>query len=110
MALQRGFKVTLEEATQNGERVDVALVNDDIRIAIKISVNNRVNYEVKNIKKCIDDDYSLIYMISDDEKHLAKIKEQVFKIVAKKYHPNIHFFASEDLLIYLDALKQPKPT
>lgn len=110
MALQRGFKVTLEKATQDGGRVDVALVNDDIRIAIEISVTNRVNYEIKNIQKCIDDDYSLVYMISDDEKHLTKIKEQALNSIARKHHTKIHFFASEDLLIYLDALKQPKAT
>ncbi len=49
-------------------------------------------------------------MISDDERHLAKIKEQTLNSVAKKHHAKIHFFASEDLLIYLNPLKQPKAT
>ena len=108
MAQQRGFKATLEESTQNGGKVDVALVKDDIRIAIEISVTNRIDYEVQNIQKCIDDNYSLVYMISDNDKHLKNIKEQALKTISKKHHPKIHFFASEELHLYLEALQLPK--
>jgi hypothetical protein len=108
MAQQRGFKATLEESTQSGGKVDVALMKDDIRIAVEISVTNRVDYEVHNIQKCIDDKYSLIYIISDDEKHLNNIKNQALKIVSKKKHSKLHFFKSEELHLYLDALQLPK--
>ena len=108
MAQQRGFKATLEESTQSGGKVDVALIKDDVRIAIEISVTNRVDYEVQNIQKCIDDEYSLVYMISENDKHLKNIQEQALKTISKKQHPKIHFFASEELHLYLDALQQPK--
>lgn len=109
MALQRGFKATIEDSTLNGGgKVDVSLLKDDIRIAIEISVTNRVDYEVQNIQKCLDDDYSLVYMISEDEKHLKNIKEQALKSISKKQHSKIHFFKSEELQLYLDALIQPK--
>ena len=108
MALQRGFKATLEDSTLNGGKVDVSLLKDDIRIAIEISVTNRVKYEVQNIQKCLDDNYSLVYMISEDEKHLGKIKEQVLTSISKKQHSKIHFFKPEELQLYLDALIQPK--
>ncbi len=107
IGLQRGFKATLEESTQNGGKIDIALVKDDIRIAIEISVTNRVAYEVQNVQKCLDDNYSLVYMISDDEKHLENIKKQAFKAITKIHHSRIHFFASEELSLYLDAFKQP---
>jgi len=84
MAVQRGFKATLEEEANNGGRVDVGLLKDEIRIAIEISVTNTVDYEVQNIQKCIDSNYSLIYMISEDENHLQKIKEKSLKVVPKK--------------------------
>nr|WP_274704132.1 ATP-binding protein [Polaribacter marinus] len=108
MAQQRGFKATLEESTQIGGKVDVALIKDDIRIAIEISVTNRVDYEVQNIQKCIDDEYSLVYMISENDKHLKNIQEQTLKVISKKQHSKIHFFSSEELPLYLDALQQPK--
>lgn len=56
----------------------------------------------------MDDGYSLVYMISEDEKHLKNIKEQALKTISKKQHSKIHFFKSKDLLLYLDALIQPK--
>lgn len=108
MALQRGFKVTIEDATRDGGKVDVALVKDDVKIAVEISVTNTADYEVQNIQKCIDDGYSLVYMISNDGKHLANIKEQTFKVLKKKHHSRVHFFDSEELPLYLDALKQPE--
>jgi hypothetical protein len=108
MAQQRDFKATLEESTQSGGKVDVALIKDDIRIAIEISVTNRVDYEVQNIQKCIDDEYSLVYMISENDKHLKNIQEQTLKVISKKQHSKIHFFSSEELPLYLDALQQPK--
>ena len=108
MAQQRGFKATLEESTQSGGMVDVSLLKDDVRIAIEISVTNRVDYEVQNIRKCIDDKYSLVYMISENDKHLKNIKEQALKTISKKHHPKIHFFASEELHLYLEALQLPK--
>ena len=83
MAQQRGFKSTIEESTLKGGKVDVSLLKDDIRIAIEISVTNRVDYEVQNIQKCLEDNYSLVYMISENEKHLKKIKEQTLKVVSK---------------------------
>lgn len=104
MAVQRGFKATLEEKSNNGGRVDVGLLKDEIRIAIEISVTNTVDYEVQNILKCIDSNYSLVYMISDDEKHLQNIKEQSLKVIPKKLHSKIHFFPSKELSLYLDAL------
>ncbi len=104
MALQRGFKATLEEETKNGGRVDVGLLKGDVRIAIEISVTNTVDYEVQNIQKCIESEYSLVYMISDAPKHLQKIKKQALELIDKKQHSIIHFFPSEELPLYLDAL------
>ncbi|KGL59112.1 conserved hypothetical protein (DUF87) [Polaribacter sp. Hel1_85] len=104
MAVQRGFKATLEEEANNGGRVDVGLLKDEIRIAIEISVTNTVEYEVQNIQKCIDSNYSLVYMISDDEKHLQNIKEQSLKVIPKKLYSKIHFFPSKELSLYLDAI------
>ena len=43
-------------------------------------------------------------MISNNEKHLQNIKDQSLKIISKKLHSKIHFFPSEELSLYLDAL------
>lgn len=76
IAEQRGFKASIEEVIENG-RVDVALIKDSIKIACEIAVSNSVEYEVKNINKCLNAGYSLVCVISNDEKHLGKIKERI---------------------------------
>jgi len=91
LALQHGFKAVLEEETKNGGRVDVGLTKEDIRIAIEVSVTNTAEYEVKNIQKCIDERYNLVFMISENEKHLKKIKVLTKKIIDKKVQNKIFF-------------------
>lgn len=103
IALQRGFKVSYEQKTSNGGRVDVALLKDDLRIGVEISHTNSKEYEVKNLEKCIADNFSLIYMISDDIQHLQNIKKLALLTINKKHHSKLHFFISEELPMYLDA-------
>jgi len=112
MALQRGFKATLEEETKDGGRVDVGLVKDDIRIAIEISVSNSVEYEVKNIQKCINAEYALIYIISENSNHLKNIEKKAKAIIKKENYKQIFFFASKELFTYLDVIstKEEKPS
>lgn len=107
MAQQRGFKATFEQKTNNGGRVDVALLKNDIRVAIEVSITNTPEYEVKNIQKNIDDGFSLIYIISDNVEHLQNIKKLTLKTIAKKHHHKLHFFQSVELAMYLDAT-EPK--
>lgn len=74
IAEQRGFKASIEEEVTGG-RIDVVLIRDDIKIACEIAVSNSVDYEVRNVKKCLNAGYSRVCVISKDEKHLKRIKE-----------------------------------
>ena len=104
MAHQRGFKVTIEEEIQDGGRVDVGLIKNDIKIAIEISVTNTNEYEVRNIQKCIDAEYSLIYMISESAIHLKNIQKRVKNVIDKKYLNQLFFFTPQELSSYLDVI------
>lgn len=108
MALQRGFNVSLEKETQDGGRVDVSLIRDSIRIAIEISVTNTVEYEVKNIQKCINDNYSIILMVSEDTKHLQKIKKLSKKLIESKLQKNIFYITPDEISLHLDIINTPK--
>ncbi len=112
IALQRDFKATIEEELPNGKRIDVGLVKDNIRIAIEISVSNSVEYEVQNIQKCIDANFTLIYMLSENLKHLKNIEKQAKKNIDKKHLKRIFFFTPKEIPNYLDAitLKEEKQT
>lgn len=88
IAEQRGFKASIEEEVAGG-RIDVVLIRDDIKIACEVAVSNSIEYEVKNINKCLDAGYSRVWIISRDEKHLKKIKEGVDKELRE--NENIQF-------------------
>lgn len=103
IGLQRGFKATIEEELTNDKRIDVTLINNDVRIAIEISVTNTVDYEIQNIQKCLDEDYHLIFMISDDAKHLTDIKKGASKHFQKVDLKKVLFLESNELTYHLDA-------
>lgn len=100
IAEQRGFKATIEETINNG-RVDVSLVKDDLKIACEIAVFNSVEYEVKNIQKCLNAGYSFICVVSKDERHLEKIQEKITDGI--KNQTGIHFFAPNQITEFLDS-------
>ncbi len=107
IAEQRGFKANLEEVVENG-RIDVSLLKDSNQIACEIAVSNSVEYEVKNINKCVNAGYSTICIISKDEKHLGKIKEKTDDEI--KSHAKIYFFTLNQLTEFLDSLTENKET
>ena len=100
IAEQRGFKARIEEVVENG-RIDVALIKDSIKIACEIAVSNSVDYEVKNIIKCLNTGYSLVCVISKNEKHLEKIKEKAEDEI--KNQSEIRFFNPDQITDFLDS-------
>lgn len=101
IAEQRGFKASIEEIVENG-RVDVSLVKDSLKIACEIAVSNSVDYEVKNIQKCINAGYPLVCIISKDEKHLENLKKRTEDEI--KDQNKIHFFNPNQMTEFLDLL------
>jgi hypothetical protein len=101
IAEQRDFKASIEEVVENG-RIDVSLIKDSNKIACEIAVSNSLEYEIKNIKKCLNADYSEICIISKDEKHLGRIKERAENEIEDQN--KIHFFTPSQMTEFLDSL------
>lgn len=99
IAEQRGFKASIEEEVEGG-RIDVVLIKDDVRIACEIAVSNSVEYEVKNICKCLKSGYQIICVISREEKHLIKIKEKTQEEIG--YKDNIRYLNMNQMIEFLD--------
>ncbi len=108
IGLQRGFKATLEDELPNGKRIDVTLVKDELRIAIEISVTNTIDYEVQNIKKCLEAEYSHIYMISESKVHLKNIAKKAKEIIDKPLLKKVRYLPSQELSQQLDTFTQKK--
>ncbi|UPT68029.1 MAG: type IV secretion system DNA-binding domain-containing protein [Sphingobacteriales bacterium JAD_PAG50586_3] len=102
MAEQRGFKVELE-APANGGRIDILLIRNAVRIACELSVTNTIDYEVKNIKKCIEAGYANVVMLCSNEIHLRNIKQAASEGIDVE---KIQFLNPEHLHLYLDTFAE----
>ncbi|MHB8173967.1 MAG: helix-turn-helix domain-containing protein [Nitrospirota bacterium] len=70
-----GWKAVIEERIPRSlESVDVGLRRDDVRIAIEISATSKVDYEIQNIRKCLEAGYDYVILVSSDDKQLSALK------------------------------------
>lgn len=102
MAQQHGYRVHIEDELSDGKRVDVGLQRDGIKIAIEVAVSNTVVYEVANIGKCLNNDYQVVYVISESEKHLKNIEQGVKKNYPTKDRKRVFYLHPDQLHLYLD--------
>lgn len=103
IARQRGFKAEIEKQTTHGGRVDVVLTHKKITIAIEVAITNSIAYEVQNVQKCLSDNYSYIYVISESDVHLRNIQERL-KADSPKTNSNIFFLQPQEFIQHLDNL------
>jgi cyclophilin family peptidyl-prolyl cis-trans isomerase len=89
--------ISVIEAIVEGGKVDVSLTRGKERIAVEISVSNSVEYEVKNITKCINAGYTTVIIVSDDLKQLKKIE----KAYTYKKKSQLKFVTSQQAIAYI---------
>lgn len=105
VAEARNFKAVLEEPVNDyAGKVDVSLLRNDLKIACEVSVTNTAEYEVQNIQKCLSAGYALVFMISNDPKHLSSIRELAVQLVDQSLHPRLFFISKDDFVFRLDLL------
>ena len=105
MAEARNFKAILEEPINDKTgKVDVSLLRDELKIACEISVTNTTEYEVQNIQKCLKANFLLVFMISNDSKHLNEIRELAVTTIASTLHGRIFFVSKDEFVNQLDLL------
>lgn len=109
MAELRGFKAIIENPTPNGGRVDVALLKDDLQIAVEVSVTNTDSYELTNISKCLEAGYRPVIMCSNNLKHLLNIKTITKSQFETELFENILFYNPTELFEYLDIKNIEEP-
>jgi len=110
IAVQRGYKVTLEHPIKNDKRIDVSLERNDFKIAIEISVTNSIAYEIRNLQKCLKAEYNTVAMLCENQTHLLNIKEQALKTIDKKEHHKLHFIPSNNFTAFLDSITPKEKT
>lgn len=73
---QYGFLAETEKETTDGGRIDLVLSNQSVKLAFEISITNTADYEIQNIRKCLREGYTQIFLVSTRPKHLKAIEEK----------------------------------
>ena len=109
IAEARNFKAVMEEPVNDyAGKVDVSLLREDLKIACEISVTNTAEYEVKNIQKCFAADYALVFMLSNDPKHLSDIRALAVREIDEVFHGRLYFVSKDDFVNQLDLILTQK--
>ncbi len=103
LAEQRGFKAVIEEALQDGGRVDLSLSKEGLLIACEISVTNTAAYEARNIQKCFRAGYGFVFVISSSETHLQAIRSIALNEMPESDMVHTRFLQPEMLGQMLDS-------
>jgi hypothetical protein len=104
---ERGFQATIEKETRTGGRVDAVLQRDHLIIAFEVSVTNKADYEVKNIKKCIDEKIEQIIVVSSNAKHLLSIEKLANEKIPKNELKKVTFISPSEIPSLLDNFSHP---
>jgi hypothetical protein len=101
----KGFRASLEKEVFGGAgRIDVALENESIRIAVEISATNEPQYELRNIQKCLAANFDPVVMISADARHLEKIGQLAGQTLSPEDFAKTRYFSPEEFHAWLENL------
>jgi len=100
-----GWKAVIEERIPKSlESVDVGLRKDDVRIAIEISSTSRIDYEIFNIRKCLEAGYDYVVSVCEEDENLSLIKTAVKKSFSFKERERIRFYLPSRLKEFLNSI------
>ena len=88
--------------------IDIVLRRDTLKVAFEISVTTPPDYEVKNLRKCLNAGYDHIVLIAADGQHLKKISELAVSELSKDELSKIDFLSDVLLSKYLDSFEMSK--
>ncbi len=104
-----GWKGIIEERIGKSlESVDVVLKRDEIKVAVEISDTSRTDYEISNIRKCLEAGYDYVVAVCSDEKFLALLKTEVKKSFSFKERERIRFCLPLKLKDFLVSIVSEK--
>lgn len=103
LAEARGFKAIIEAPVGKG-RVDVLLEHKPVKIGVEISVTNTKEYEVQNIKKCLQGGLGSVLVLSKKRDHLNGIETQAQKLLSKADFGKTAYLHPDELAAVLNTI------
>ncbi len=111
MAEAQGYKASIEVSTPNGQgQVDVLLEKGTHSIAVEISVTTSPEWELHNIRKCLDAGYSNVVVCVSQPTKLKQIKSLLASQLTAREQAKVQVIASNDIQSLFAAEQQPQIT
>ena len=79
-----------------------------MRVAVEISDTSRTDYEVENIRKCLEAGYDYVVSVCSDEKFLSLLKTQAKKSFSFKERERMRFCVPDKLAGFLAGIVSEK--
>ncbi len=107
LARTRGFRADIEKEFGGG-RADVLLENDEIIIAVEVTVTNTVEYEVGNIRKCLSGKADAVALIANDTKKRNKLRKKIETEFSKEEQAKILLTSEDEFEVWLQSVSIPQ--
>jgi hypothetical protein len=100
-----GFIVEPEWKLPSGKRIDLVLERRGIRIACETSRTTTVDWELGNVKKCFEESFQHIAVISLTTPRLIKIRDQVLSQLEPEQAKSVQFFQPDEFITWLQRFR-----
>lgn len=108
MAESYGFLVEIEKIVSDGAgSVDVSLERENLKIACEVSVTSSIDYETKNVLKCLAAGYDYSLVVVSNQKKLSPLKTKLFAAIPVGQKEKVKAFGLTGLLEFLRELTVP---
>ena len=101
-AQEKGYKAEIEKSLPTGEKIDISLEKDKIKIACQICLTTHQSYEIENIKKCLKAGYDKIIIISTQKRILKNLKDLALKEIKSKDQKKLMFCSPEEFFSFFE--------
>lgn len=109
MAESYDFSVEIEKNVLDGAgSVDVSLEKENLRIACEVSVTSTVDYEAKNVLKCLAAGYHYALVVVSNLKKLPVLERKLRSKIPTEQLDRVKVFGLTGLLAFLSDLSAPK--
>ena len=106
-----GFRATIEKQLPGTlESTDLLLEREGISVAVEITVTNTLDYELKNIGKCLRAGISLVAVVGSDDAKLRKLEAAARNTFSAQGSKLLGFFAQDTFIARLqEFILTPPP-
>lgn len=107
-----GFRATIEKQLPGTlESTDLLLEREGVSVAVEITVTNTLDYELKNIGKCLRAGVSLVAVVGSDDAKLRKLEAAAQNTFSSQVVKLLGFFTPEEFVSRLQefVLIPPPP-